>query len=74
MNDKKDSTFYHGKRVAYIFKAKNTKRNTRFRVRWGKIVKSHGHNGLVRAQFAKNLPPRAMGSTLRVMLFPNRTI
>lgn len=74
VNEKKDSSFYFGKRVAYIFKAKTIRNNTKFRVIWGKIVKSHGNNGLVRAQFARNLPPRAMGQTLRVMLYPNRSI
>ena len=74
LNDKKDTSFYFGKRVAYIYKAKNTKSNTRFRVRWGRIVKSHGNNGLVRAKFARNLYAKAMGGTLRVMLYPNRTI
>nr|AFR90233.1 L35a ribosomal protein [Sterkiella nova] len=74
VNDKKDTDFYFGKRVAYIYKAKNTVNNTRFRTIWGKIAKAHGNNGLVRAKFARNLPPRAMGATLRVMLFPNRAI
>jgi large subunit ribosomal protein L35Ae len=74
VEDKKDASFYFGKRVAYIYKAKSVKNNTKFRAIWGKIVKAHGNNGLVRAQFAKNLPPRAMGSTLRVMLYPNRSI
>jgi large subunit ribosomal protein L35Ae len=74
VNDKKDTSFYFGKRVAYIFKGKNTSNNTRFRVIWGRIVKSHGNSGSVRAQFARNLPPKAMGSTLRVMLYPNKTI
>jgi len=74
VNDKKDSSFYFGKRVAYIYKAKSVRNNTKFRAIWGRIVKSHGNNGLVRAQFAKNLPPRAMGSILRVMLYPNRSV
>ena len=74
VNEKKDSSFYFGKRVAYIFKGKTIRNNTKFRVIWGTIVKSHGNNGLVRAQFLRNLPPRAMGSTLRVMLYPNRSI
>ncbi len=38
----------------------------------GRISKSHGANGAVIARFNKNLPPRAMGSTLRVFLYPNR--
>ena len=73
VSDKKDTSFYFGKRVAYIFKAKNTRRNTKFRVIWGRVVKSHGNNGSVRAQFARNLPPKAMGAQLRVMLYPNRS-
>lgn len=74
VNDKKDTSFYFGKRVAYIYKAKNSVNNTRFRSIWGRIVKPHGNNGAVRAKFARNLPARAMGATLRVMLFPNRTL
>ena len=74
VNDKKDTSFYFGKKVAFIYKGKNVKNNTRYRVIWGKIAKSHGNNGLVRAKFARNLPPKAMGSILRVMLYPNRTV
>jgi len=35
-------------------------------------MSSHGNNGTLKARFAKNLPARAMGATLRVMLYPQR--
>lgn len=72
--DRKASTFYHGKRVAFVYRSKNTARGTDYKCIWGKVTTSHGNNGAVRAKFAKNLPPRAIGSTLRVMLYPNKQI
>ena len=66
--------WYLGKRVAYVYKAKNVVNNTKYRCNWGKVVNTHGHAGAVRVRFAKNICPRAMGSTVRVMLYPNKTI
>ena len=74
VNDKKDTDYYFGKKVAYVFKAKSVKNNTKFRAIWGTIAKSHGHNGVVRAKFLRNLPPRAMSGQVRVMLYPNRRV
>lgn len=67
-----DSAFYMGKRVAYIYRAKAVVKGTHYRVIWGRIARPHGSNGVVRAYFRSNLPPRAMGASVRVMLYPSR--
>ena len=74
VNERKSARFYHGKRVAYVYRGEDKKRGTHFKAMWGVVASSHGNSGLVKAHFKKNLPGRAMGSTLRVMLYPNRTI
>ena len=50
-----------------VFQAKNKtsvpnkSQKSNFRVIWGKVTRTHGNAGSVRAKFAKNLPPQAMG-------------
>lgn len=72
VNDKQASTYYNGKRVAFVYKASATKSNTKYRAIWGRVMGSHGSNGLVRVHFKRNLPPKSMGAYVRVMLYPNR--
>ena len=72
VNDVNSAQHYFGKRCVYIFKASNSLQGTKFRTIWGRISKSHGEKGVVIAKFSPNLPARAMGATIRVMLYPNR--
>ena len=67
VKDRDDATFYLGKRVVHVYKSSKG-----YNTSWGKITKVHGNNGTVLAKFRTNLPPRAIGSTLRVMLYPNK--
>ena len=60
VNDSNAGSFYHGKKVAYIYKAKTPVSGSKFRVVWGKIMRSHGSNGVLRAKFATNLSVSVM--------------
>lgn len=71
VSSKKDATFYLGKRVAYVYHGKKKVNGSALKVIWGKIVRSHGNSGVVRAKFRRNLPSTAFGQAARVMLYPS---
>ncbi|TRY67838.1 hypothetical protein TCAL_15858 [Tigriopus californicus] len=57
----KNKTSIHGK-----------SEKSHMRVIWGKVTRCHGNTGSVRAKFARNLPPQAMGKRVRLMMYPSR--
>ena len=72
VNDIQSAKYYLGKRCVYIYKAPTYHQGTKFRTIWGRIGRVHGGKGAVIARFSPNLPARAMGATVRVMLYPNK--
>mmetsp|Transcript_67839 Transcript_67839/g.60975 ORF Transcript_67839/g.60975 Transcript_67839/m.60975 type:complete len:158 (+) Transcript_67839:186-659(+) len=77
VKSQKDARYYLGHRVLYIYRAP-TKKDPRtakpiLRVIPGKITGTHGNNGTVRVRFSPNLPTRAFGKRVRVMMWPHRS-
>lgn len=68
---KEDTQFYLGKRVVFVYRAKNASKG-KVRSIWGRVTRSHGNSGCVRAKFSNNLPPKSLGANVRVMLYPSR--
>uniref|UniRef100_A0A8R7P6U1 60S ribosomal protein L35a-3 n=1 Tax=Triticum urartu TaxID=4572 RepID=A0A8R7P6U1_TRIUA len=69
VNTKEDMAWYAGKRLAYVYKAKTKSNGTHYRCLWGKITRSHGNSGVVRAQFKSNLPAESMVSACPPLVF-----
>eukprot|EP01121_Diplochlamys_sp_Union-15-3_P005103 TRINITY_DN153_c0_g1_i1.p1 TRINITY_DN153_c0_g1~~TRINITY_DN153_c0_g1_i1.p1 ORF type:complete len:114 (+),score=11.47 TRINITY_DN153_c0_g1_i1:83-424(+) len=72
VNTSKDVSYYLGKRVVWVYKGKTKDtKGSRVRSIWGRITGAHGNSGVARAKFAHNLPARALGASVRVMLYPS---
>ncbi|KAI6139708.1 ribosomal protein L35A [Pisolithus tinctorius] len=71
VNNKEDAQFYLGKRVAYVYRAKTEVQGSKIRVIWGRVTRPHGNSGVVKSKFSSNLPPRAFGASVRIMLYPS---
>lgn len=61
-------------RIAYIYRAPTEKRGTKIRVIWGRVTRTHGNNGVVRSKFRHNIPPKAFGESVRVLLYPSNSM
>ncbi|KAG2176123.1 hypothetical protein INT43_005356 [Umbelopsis isabellina] len=66
-----DAQFYLGKRIAFVYRAKREVNGSKIRVIWGRVTRAHGGNGVVKAKFRNNLPPKTFGASVRVMLYPS---
>jgi len=73
VSSKDETTYYLGKRVAFVYRGARvlSGSKSRYRVIWGKITRSHGNSGVVRAQFSSNLPAHSFGAKVRVMMYPS---
>ncbi|KAG0312148.1 putative deoxyribonuclease tatdn3 [Dissophora globulifera] len=67
-----DTDFYLGKRIAFVYRAKREVNGSKIRCIWGRITRTHGGSGAVKARFRNNLPAKSFGASVRIMMYPSR--
>ncbi|CDU17853.1 hypothetical protein YYC_04373 [Plasmodium yoelii 17X] len=71
VNTRKHAQLYVGKRVAYVYRTNKHHDGVKIKCIWGKVCRTHGNSGVVRARFATHIPPQAFGNRVRILLYPS---
>ncbi|CDO65225.1 60S ribosomal protein L35ae, putative [Plasmodium reichenowi] len=71
VNTKKHAQFYVGKRVAYVYRTTKHHDGVKIKCIWGKVCRTHGNSGVVRAKFKTHIPPKAFGDRVRILMYPS---
>lgn len=67
VNSAAEAEWYLGKRIAFVYRASRKTDGTKTRTIYGKVTRTHGNSGAVRAKFSAPLPPKSFGASLRVV-------
>ncbi|SBT71518.1 60S ribosomal protein L35ae, putative [Plasmodium malariae] len=71
VHTKKDAQFYVGKRIAYVYRTNKHHNGVKIRCIWGKVCRTHGNSGVIRARFKTHIPPKAFGDRVRILMYPS---
>ncbi|SBS85927.1 60S ribosomal protein L35ae, putative [Plasmodium malariae] len=71
VHTKKDAQFYVGKRIAYVYRTNKHHNGVKIKCIWGKVCRTHGNSGVIRARFKTHIPPKAFGDRVRILMYPS---
>ncbi|CAG9477219.1 60S ribosomal protein L35ae, putative [Plasmodium vivax] len=71
VHTKKHAQFYVGKKIAYVYRTNKHHDGVKIKCIWGKVCRTHGNSGVIRARFRTNIPPKAFGDRVRILMYPS---